>query len=483
MNAQPPAWRPIAWSVVAAVAAFGSASARQVVVPPTLGVPGGAESKPSPAYDAAFQALAAGEFAGALELATEEYRGCTKIGNQRWIDSIAGAAVVGECHYERGDFARAVAAFDEALALAAQHPDWLLAIQFPAQQPRPLAGRRAATWGRSGRGTAPAALPSTVPIRWQAADPQEVLQRGGVLAATFDQQIRAQEIMRALTVALYRRAEILGELGRESTPLDAVARALARRPAPPNHYSQSWVDVALGMALWAQGKADQAAPLLTRGLTVGPGLDQPLTPWALIALGRIALDADRAADAAKQFEEATYAAADFGDARALEEGFRLAFAAHMLAGARGVPATIRAAADALGPRDGLAVLHARLLAMRAEALEGDGDHRGATAPLLQHSGQVREERTALPTPHGRGGCRRLVLDGRDARAPGSLTPRPHGCAELHVTPKTLPRQGRGPQHLLQLQPRSTGQDSVHVLLDEFFKPIFVVHANPSPLTN
>ena len=362
------------------IATVAGAVAGQVVVPPDLGVPGGSGPKPSRTYDLALAALAEGDYAGAIKLATDEYRGCTRIGNQRWIDSIAAAAVIGEGHFERGEFTRALAAYDESLALAAQYPDWLLAVRFPAEIPRP-ASRRAATWGRSGRGTMPAIIGDVVPIRWQADDPQQVLQRGGVLASTYDEPIRPQEILRSLVIAVYRRADILGELGREAAAVEGVAGAFGRRPALPNHYSQAWVDVVLGMTFWAQGKSDQAVPLLSRGLTIGQGLDHPLTPWALIVLGRIALDADRAAEAAKLFEEATYAAADFGDARALEEAFRLAFAAHMLAGARGVPPTIAAAGGAIAAGDGLAVLRTRLLAMRAEALAIAGDARAANAAL------------------------------------------------------------------------------------------------------
>ncbi|MFM9025306.1 MAG: hypothetical protein ACKON7_08210 [Planctomycetaceae bacterium] len=381
MNGQPAPGQRLAAAILAGCVA--GVAGGQVVVPPALGVPAAAGSKPSPLYDRAFAAVAAGDFADGLEFATQEYRGATKIGNDRWIDSIAAAAAVGECHFERGDFARAVEAYDEALALSAQQPDWLLAVQFPAQPPRAAANHRPAPWGRSVRQTVPAQLPAEVAIRWQAADPQEVLKRGGVLTAPFDQRIRAGEIVRALVIALYRRAEILGELGREATGLEAVCQALARRPAPPNHYSQAWIDVALGTALWSQGKADQAAPLASRGLTIGPGLDHPLTCWGLIVLGRISLDGDRTAEAAQLFEEATYAAAAAGDIRALEEAVRLAFAAHMLAGARGVPATILAAGEAIGPRDGLQVLRALLCAMRAEALAAAGDSRGAAAALTQ----------------------------------------------------------------------------------------------------
>ena len=379
-----PSRRPgIVRAAVAAVAAGCAVASGQVVVPPTVGVPANIGLRPSAAYDAGLAELAQGDLTRALAIANDEYVGCTKFGNQRWIDTIAGAALVGECHFERGDFVRAVAAYDEALAVAAQHAEWLLAVQFPAQLPRPVGGGRVATWGRSARNTSPAQLPDVVTIRMQGPDPQDVLQRGGVLAAPFDLQIRPQPIMQALVMALYRRAEILGPLGFEAATIDGAARALARRPAPPNHWSQSWIDVAHGTALWAQGKPDLAVPLLTRGLTMGQGFDHGLTCWGLIVLGRIALDADRAAEAARTFEEATYAAAEFGDARALEEAFRLAFAAHMLAGARGVPPTIRAAADSALVRDGLDVLRVRLLAMSAEALAAGGDSRSAAAVLKE----------------------------------------------------------------------------------------------------
>lgn len=394
MDGNPARLPGIVRAAVAAVAAGCAAAWGQVVVPPTVGVPAGIGVRPTAAYDAGLAELAAGDVARALEVATDEYAGCAKFGNQRWIDTIAGAALVGECHFERGDFPRAVAAYDEALAVAAQHPEWLLAVQFPAQPPRPAGAGRVATWGRSARNTAPALLPDVFTIRMQGPDPQEVLQRGGVLAAPFDLKIRPQPIMHALVMALYRRAEILGPLGSEGAAVEGAARALARRPAPPNHWSQSWIDVAHGTALWAQGKPDQAVPLLTRGLTMGQGFDHGLTAWGLIVLGRIALDADRAAEAARTFEEATYAAAEFGDARALEEAFRLAFAAHMLAGTRGAPPTIRAAADSPLVRDGLDVLRVRLLAMAAESLAAAGDGRSAAAALKEIPRQLIRGRPA-----------------------------------------------------------------------------------------
>ncbi len=364
---------------------LGAAASAQVVLPPGFGQPGG-QTAPTPAYDLAQQALAEGNFTAALELAVTEYQGGVKLGAQRWIDSIAAAAVVGECRYELGALREAVTAYEEALLVAANHPDWLLAVQFPPQPLRPMAQQRVATWGRSRRNTAPVQLPQTMTIRRGGGDPQEVLQRGGVLAAAADYPIRPHEIVRSLVISLYRHGELLGDLATVSPAVDAATRGLVKRPAPPNHYSQCWIDVALGTAYWVQGKSDLAVPLLDRGLLIGNQLDHPLTAWALLVLGRIALASDRAADAVRLFEEASFSAADFGDARALEEAFRLAFAAHMSAGTRGVPPVIRGGCD--WTRNQLPVLHLRLLAMRAQCLSAAGDQRQATAVAKEIDGRL-----------------------------------------------------------------------------------------------
>lgn len=368
----------------------------QVVLQPGLGGAQGGRTVPTAAYDAALAALAAGDFASGLEIATQEYRGGIRAGAQRWIDSIAAAMVVGEANYELGRFREAIAAYDEALLLWASHGEWLLAVQFPQQPLRGLAQQRVATWGRSQRTTSPAAIPDPLTIRQGGADPQQVLKQGGVLTAPADYPIRPQEIVRSLVISLYRRAEILGELARDGAALDDAAKALLRRPAPPNHWSQSWVDIALGVAQWAQGKADQATPLLNRGLIAANQFDHPLTSWGLIVLGRIALDADQPAAALRCFEEATYTATDYGDARALEEAFRLAFTAHMAAGTGPMPPAFGLASE--WARATLPALRARLLAMQAEGFAVAGNLKAAAAALDEIDGRL------LRSDFGRGTC-------------------------------------------------------------------------------
>ena len=358
----------------------------QVIVAPNMGVPGGAENVPTPEHDLALESLAAGNYSAAAEVAGNDYRGGIRIGAQRWIDSIASSALLGECFYELGSLGDAVARYEESMLLFATQPDWLLSVQFPPQGLRPLPAPRVATWGRSERNAVPAAIPDTMSIRQRGADPQQVLQRGGVLTADYDRPVRPLAIVRLFVIALYRHAALLGEVARENPALDAATKALMKRPAPPNHWSQSWIDIALGTAYWGQGKHDLAAPLLTRGLLVGNQFDHPLTAWGLIVLGRMALDADQPQRAAKLFEEATYTAADFADARALEEAFHLAFVAHQMAGTRGVPPTIKRGCD--WARGTLPVLRARLLALEADALVSSGDTRSAIAALKDIDGRL-----------------------------------------------------------------------------------------------
>ena len=294
---------------------------------PPLGA--GGRTVPSQAYDLAQKALASGNFTDALEFAEREYNGCLKFGADRWIDSTAAAAIVGECLFETGRYREAIGFYNEAIIRVSSHGNWLQDIRFPSQPLHLRNSRPQQLWGQSPRAIKLSDLPDRMPIRLGTSDPQGVLQGGGVLAAPIDYPLRAHEIMRSLAISLYRRADLLGPMARDGQALEAVSAWLQQRPAPQNHFSQQWIDVCLGIVYWSQARNEQALPLLNRGLLLEAQFDHPLTPWALLVGGRIALDAGQYDTARKTLEQATFAAASQGDARALEEAFRWAAHAHL----------------------------------------------------------------------------------------------------------------------------------------------------------
>ena len=64
--------------------------------------------------------------------------------------------------------------------------------------------------------------------------------------------VEAQEIVRCTALAIRRRGELLGPLAAHDTVLDNVIAALHARAGPPNHWSEAWLDLQLGLALSAR---------------------------------------------------------------------------------------------------------------------------------------------------------------------------------------------------------------------------------------
>ena len=244
--------------------------------PPLLG-PGG-RTVPGQAYDLAQRALASGRFTDALEFAEKEYKGCLKFGADRWIDSAAASAIVGECLFETGRYREAVGFYNQSIIHVSSHGNWLQDIRFPSQPLHAQKSRPQQLWGQSPRAIILSDLPDRMPIRLGTSDPQSVLQGGGVLAAPIDYPLRPHEIMRSLAISLYRRADLLGPMARDGQALEAISAWLQQRPAPQNHFSQQWIDVCLGIVYWSQARNEQALPLLNRGLLLEAQFDHPLTP-------------------------------------------------------------------------------------------------------------------------------------------------------------------------------------------------------------
>ena len=352
----------------------------------------GGRTVPSQAYDLSQRALAYGNFSAALELAQKEYKGCLKFGTKRWIDSVAAAAIVGECLFETGRYREAVGFYNEAITHASSHGNWLQDIRFPNQPLKARNERARQLWGPLPRNITLSDLPSRLTIRLGTSDPQSVLQGGGVLSAPIEYPVRPHEIMRSLAISLYRRTDLLGPLAKGGTALESISSWLQQRPAPQNHFSQAWIDVCLGIVYWSEARNEQALPLLNRGSLLETQFDHALTPWALLVAGRIAIDAGDFERATKVLEQAAFAAAVQEDARALEEAFRWTANAHLALDGR-LPQSV---ASAIGwSEKQLPSLSLRLLSNATAVLAEQGNIQQAARSAFKLNQLLENSELAL----------------------------------------------------------------------------------------
>jgi len=321
---------------------------------------------PTQSYKAAFGTLYEGEYRDALDLFRAEGRGAIKTPQSRWIDSICYYTMAGECYYHMGQLPQALEHYTAALKLYVAFYDWMIRVQFPPTiQPAGQGAYKAIPWGASRRRARLGHYPGSMLIAQGKININDEVRYGGVVQQATLYPIEVQEIVRCTALAIRRRARLLGPLSQHDPLTQEVVAALARRPGPPNHWSEAWIDVQLGLALSAAGKAAQAIPQLQRSLLAAGEFDHPLTSTALLELGRLALVRGDFAMASNFFEEASYSAVYYGDATVLDEAFRGGALAHLLANRKGIFAPMEAAIGWSKVKD-LRQLQASLLLLAAE---------------------------------------------------------------------------------------------------------------------
>lgn len=278
---------------------------------------------PGPSYFAVFGEFYDGAFAEALQDFRREGRGGIKTIDSHWIDSICYHTMCGECCYQLGQMDEALDHYASALKLYLAFPTWMVRVQFPptiASSAAPL--QKPPPWGSSQRGAPLGHFPDRMPVAQGQIDQSAVIRFGGVVQQANLFPINVVEIVRCTSLALRRWRELMGPNASNDQLTKDLVLALSRRPAPPNHWSEAWVEVQLGLAYAAAGKVEQAKTSLERGLLVQGQFDHPLTATALYELGRLALAAGDLTTADRAFEEATYAAYFFPDPVLLEEAFQ-----------------------------------------------------------------------------------------------------------------------------------------------------------------
>ncbi|MFZ5833009.1 MAG: tetratricopeptide repeat protein, partial [Planctomycetota bacterium] len=293
----------------------------------------GGDSTPSQIYGAAFEPFYEGEYKDALETFVNEARGGIKTAQSRWIDSICYETMVAECHYHMGSLDEALKHYNAALQLFVAYSDWMLRVQF--QPIRPM-NAKAVPWGTSSRRSRLGFYPTSYSISQGRVDNMQQYKHGGVVQPATLFPINVVEIVRCTALAIRRRAAILGPVAPYDELTNSVVAALTRGVAPPNHWSEAWAQVNLGLALVAAGKEPQGISALKQSLMAAGEFDHPLTCVALLELGKLALQNGDYPAAATYFEEASYSAFHYSDLDVIEESLRLGALTHLLANRQGM---------------------------------------------------------------------------------------------------------------------------------------------------
>jgi len=266
-----------------------------------------------------------GDFIEALQQYGDEIRRTVQNGRRHWVDSICYHAKVGECHYQMGDIDSALACFEIALQDYLDNHEWPAWLHFDAVPDIPSKAKSLPPWGdRSLLSGKLALIPNRVlidfmlPDREESGDPQV---RYAVAPNSEPKPIDPTEVVACLATALNRRAELLGPLGAYDDLNDKLVRCLRRNPFPDDHWSSVYGDLLLGMALATAGNDREAKPLLERNLPL-ENADHPLTGFAQLDLGKIALRAGDDSAAHRHFVAASHSGWHYANPFVLGEAFR-----------------------------------------------------------------------------------------------------------------------------------------------------------------
>ncbi|MDO4558935.1 MAG: CHAT domain-containing protein, partial [Planctomycetia bacterium] len=224
------------------------------------------------------------------------------------------------------------------------------------------------------------------------------IRQGGVFMSAHYLKIQPQEICYTTTLAIMRRAELLGEVSRYDPMTKRVADALEKSGCPRNHWMVAWADIPYAAALVADGRDREAEPILIRSTHVAGQYMHPLSGLAYILLGDIAARRGDTAMAMNCYGEATFMAFPYGDPVILQTAFRklssLAIATGNPAGLMEALAWTRGAGtpqQGSGGRD-YHTLHA-ILAMAATELAIHAGRTDEAAKFLTEAGNILGRRT------------------------------------------------------------------------------------------
>ena len=353
---------------------------------------GRAKQVPNEIHFLALQAFHSGDFRSALKGFREAGRSGFASTEGRWIDSICFHAMMGESAYQMGDNVTANEQFTAAIKMFLVHRDWMLRVEFPDSIQAKQGISKAPAWGPTTRNTTIGQFQDRYHSFQGRLDNSDAIKSGGVVQPAQLYPVHVTEIIRCTCQAISRRREILGPAC-EHDPLSMeLVDALVRRPGKPNHWSQCWIELQLGLAYASANKVPQAVNELTKSLMVAGTFDHPLTCVGLLELGKLAFEAGKYDAAMTFFHEATISAAFFDRYEVMEEAFRLGGLAHILSGQKGVYPPLPLAAVQLRKYP---VVETSICTAMADCLTSSGDLTKAAAAIAE--GTKAMSRSDMPT--------------------------------------------------------------------------------------
>lgn len=356
----------------------------------------GGQPIPNVAYFATFPAFYDGDFVAAQLAFAGSEQGAMRSGLAGlWIDSICYETMQGECLFHLGQHAASRFHFEAALRLFLRYHDYFLAVNFPPLIAPAAAGQLApAPWYVTQRQTVLGNYPPQINVSqgsFQGA--ANAIRFGGVVQSPVLIPVNVQEIVRCTCLSLRRWRELLGPACPHHELTKELVTNLNTRPVAPNHWSETWIDVELGLCYAAAGKASTARQYLSKGELVAGQFEHPLTGMALLELGRLDLEEGNLKEAQKNFMEASWSAAAYGDYDVVEEALRYAATSHIMSNGREIFPSL-AAATTFAAAQGLRYLQASLLLSQAEN-SAVLDATPAAAGLVGQATVVVGQRTML----------------------------------------------------------------------------------------
>ncbi len=296
------------------------------------------EQMPSPGYYGAVNEFYAGQYRDA-ERAFRRFAATGVQANQsRWIDTICYNAMLGEVLYHQGRNAEALAAFDQACLMLLSYPDFMRRVTFEDPRPEGNPQRVQVPWGPGTRPVTLGNFPRTMQIAMGSmTGAQDALQRGGTFLQPQYWRLNVAEVIRTAALAMRRRNEILGPLGKHDRISKELAATMSRRNLTvANHWSQGWTELLAGIGKAGVGDAAEAKARLERAVIVGGTFDSPLSGVALLELGKLAMAAGDAKSAGQLLFDASVTAYAYDDLDVVTESLRLGWVNFLAAGGRGV---------------------------------------------------------------------------------------------------------------------------------------------------